>query len=195
MHPQLAEYKTGFRNIRDETVALTDGLDTAHLRASPGADRWSVVQIFDHMNTSGELLVGELEAAIKTGHDNETYGEPPFQYGLISRWWVRLLQPSGWDLPAPSATEPPASETLAPTEVINDFWVLQDRFRDCVEAAEGLDLRRIRVGSPALPLLRISLGAWFEAHLGHERRHLAQARRTLTDLDGGNVQGKKAETV
>lgn len=185
MHSQLTKYRTGFQEIREEAVALTDGVGTDRLQATPGPDRWSVAEIFDHMNTSGELLLGELETAIETGHDNEIYGEPPFEYGFISRWWVRLLQPSGWDLPAPSATEPLSSETLAPKEIIDDFCALQGQFVDCVQAAEGLDLRRIRMGSPALPLLRVSLGAWFEAHLGHERRHLAQARRTLDDLENG----------
>jgi hypothetical protein len=185
MHPQLTEYRTGFQEIRDEAVVLTDGVSTDRLRAAPGPDRWSVVEIVDHMNTSGELLLGELETAIEAGQADGPYGEPPFQYGVISRWWVRLLQPSGWDLPAPSATEPPSPDTLSPTAVLDDFCVLQDQFANCVQAAEGVDLRRIRVGSPALPLLRISLGAWFEVHLGHERRHLAQMRRTLDDVDNG----------
>lgn len=183
MHSQLTEYHTGFREIRDEAAALTDEVAPDRLRAAPGPERWSVAEIFDHMNTSGELLLGALETAVEDGQAHGPYGEPPFDYGIVSRWWVRLLQPSGWDLPAPSATEPPSPETLSPIEVIDDFCALQDQFADCVQAAEGLDLRRIRLGSPALPLLRISLGAWFEAHLGHERRHLAQARRTLTDLE------------
>ena len=81
--------------------------------------------------------------------------------------------------------EPPSPDTLSPPAVLDDFCALQDEFADCVQAAEGLDLRRIRVGSPALLLLRISLGAWFEAHLGHERRPLAQMRRILSNLDAG----------
>jgi|APHM01.1.fsa_nt_gi hypothetical protein len=182
MHSQLTEYQTGFRDIKDEAVALTEGIASDRLRAAPGPDRWSVVEIFAHMNTIGEMLLGELETAIEDGQENGPYGEPPFEYGIFSRWWVRLLKPSGWDLPAPSSTEPPDPETLSPTEVLDDFCALQDQFADCVQAAEGLDLRRVRLGTPALPILRISLGAWFEAHQGHERRHLAQARRTLDDL-------------
>jgi len=191
MHSQLTEYETGFRDVRGETVALTEDVNPGRLRASPGPDRWSVVQIYAHMNTSGELLLGEIESAIDEGRENGPYGDPPFEYGFMSRWWISLLQPSGWDLPVPSDTEPPASETLSPTEVIDDFCALQDRFRDCVLAADGLDLRRIRLGSPALPLVQFSLGAWFEAHLGHERRHLAQARQTLNDLESGKVEGEK----
>ena len=183
MHSQLTEYHTGFREVRDEVAALADGVEDDRLRAAPGPDRWSVAEIYEHMNASGEMLLGTLETAVETGHEQERYGEPPFRYGIISRWWVRVLQPSGWDLPAPSATEPPDSGTLSPTEIIDDFCALQDRFADCVQAAEGLDLRGIRLRSPALPVLWISLGAWFEAHLAHERRHLAQARRTLNDLE------------
>ncbi len=183
MHSQLEEYETGFRDIKNEVIALTEGVDADRLKTAPGPESWSVVEIIDHMNTSGTLLLGELEAAVEEGHADEVYGDPPFQYGFISRWWISLLQPSGWDLPAPSATEPPSPDTLPPDEIIDDFCSLQERFADCVREADGLDLRRIRAGSPALPLLRVSLGAWFEAHLGHENRHLDQMRRVLEDVE------------
>ena len=86
---------------------------------------------------------------------------------------------SGWTFTAPSVFEPDAPNTLYPGEVIDEFLALQDQLSTCVVDAEGLHLRRLRLPSPAVPLLRISLGAWFEATLAHERRHLKQARRIL----------------
>jgi len=183
MHPQLDDYRTGFATLKDEATALVDGVDADTLQRRPDPDRWSAVQCFDHLNTAGWLLLRSVEEAIQQGHADGPYGEPPFEYGVVSRWFVHVLEPSsGWTFDAPSLFEPDAPETLYPHEVVDEFLALQDQFADCVGAAEGLDLRRIRLKSPAVPLLRISLGAWFEATLAHERRHLAQARRTLSTV-------------
>jgi hypothetical protein len=184
MHAQLDTYQSHFRALKREATALVDGTDDAVLRARPDPETWSVAQVFDHVNTAGWLLLTPLEEAIQDGHERGPYGTPPFRYGFVSRWFVRSMQPSsGWTFTAPSVFEPEGPETLYPGETVEEFRALQDQFASCVADADGLDLRRIRVASPAVPLLRISLGAWFEATLAHEERHLEQARSVLQALD------------
>jgi hypothetical protein len=184
MHSQLEEYRSGFQTLKEEATALVDDVDEGTLRRPPAPETWSVAQIFDHVNTAGWLLLNALEGAIQTGHEKGPHGEPPFDYGFVSRWFVRSMRPSSnWTFTAPSVFEPDAPETLYPGEAVEEFFALQDQFATCVVDAEGLDLRRIRVSSPAVPLLRISLGAWFEASIAHERRHLEQARDVLRALD------------
>jgi hypothetical protein len=184
MHSQLEDYRSGFQSLKDEATALVADVDEPLLRRPPDEETWSVAQVLDHVNTAGWLLLTALENAIQRGRENGPYGEPPFRYGFVSRWFVRSMQPSsGWTFTAPSVFEPEAAETLYPSEAVEEFRALQDQFAECVVRAEGLDLRRIRVPSPAVPLLRISLGAWFEATLAHERRHLGQARDVLRALD------------
>ncbi|MCS3650736.1 hypothetical protein GGQ08_002029 [Salinibacter ruber] len=183
MHPQLDEYRTGFVDLQDEATALVTDADAATMRRRPDPDAWSVVQCIDHLNTAGWLLLRAMEDEIRRGRAEGPYGTPPFEYGVVSRWFAHVLEPSsGWTFDAPSLFEPDTPNTLYPNEAVDEFLGLQGRFADCVGDAEGLDLRRIRFGSPAIPLLRISLGAWFEATLAHERRHLDQARRTLRAL-------------
>lgn len=181
MHSQLEQYQSHFHDLKAEADAVIAEADADQLRTPPNDDTWSVAQIFDHLNTAGWLLLTELEDAIRTGHERGRHGEPPFEYGFVSRWFIRSMKPSsGWTFTAPSVFEPSPPETLYPRETLEEFRALQDRFADCVADAEGLDLRRLRVGSPAVPLLRISLGAWFEATAAHEHRHLDQARQILT---------------
>lgn len=184
MHSQLDRYRSGFIALQEEATDLVRGRNGDVLRHPPDPDSWSVVQILDHMNTAGWLLLTSLEDAIEKHQKNGPFGEPPFQYGVVSRWFVRTMRPSsGWTIPAPPVFEPSAPETLYSNEVIEEFCALQTQFAECVGHADGLDLRRIRVASPAIPLFRISLGAWFEATIAHEERHLEQARRVLRDLD------------
>ena len=185
MHSQLEEYRSGFQTLKDEATALVADVDADGLRHSPDAETWTVVQIFDHVNTAGWLLLTELETAIQKAREKGPQGEPPFRYGFVSRWFVRSMKPSsGWTFTAPSVFEPETADILYPDETVEEFLALQDQLADCVVSAEGLDLRRIRVSSPAVPLLRISLGAWFEATIAHERRHLDQARDVLHALEG-----------
>ena len=180
MHAQLEQYRSHFHDIKADASTLIDETDADRLRTPPDDETWSVAQVFDHLNTAGWLLLTELEDAIRTGHERGPYGEPSFQYGFVSRWFIRSMKPSSsWTFTAPSVFEPSPPETLYPHETLEEFRALQDRFADCVADAEGLDLRRIRVGSPAVPLLRISLGAWIEATAAHEHRHLDQAREIL----------------
>ena len=185
MHEQLQNYRSDLLALKDEATDVVDGIDEDTLRRPPDPETWSVAQIFDHMNTAGWLLLNSLEEAIQEAQENGPYGEPPFRYGFISRWFVRSMEPSsGWTFTAPSVFEPETAETLYPDEATEEFLALQDQFANCVVDAEGLDLRRIRVASPAVPLFRISLGAWFEASAAHQRRHLEQARTVLRALDG-----------
>lgn len=180
MHEQLERYRSEFLSLKEEATALATRVDEDVLRRPPDSDAWSVAQIFDHMNTAGWLLLNSLEQAIQDAREDGPYGDPPFRYGFISRWFVRSMEPSsGWTFTAPSVFEPERAGTLYPGETMEEFRALQDQFAACVVDADGLDLRRLRVSSPAVPLLRISVGAWFEATVAHERRHLKQARDVL----------------
>ncbi len=182
MHPQLEEYHSEFADLKEDATALVDDVDG--MQARPDPETWTVVQCFDHLNTAGWLLLRSLEEAIERGQAEGPYGDLPFRYGFVSRWFVRTMQPSsGWTFTAPSVLEPDAPNVLYPNEVVDDFLALQNQFSTCVGTSEGIDLRRIRVPSPAMPLLRISLEAWFEAALAHERRHLDQARSILKRLE------------
>ena len=183
MHPQLEDYRSQFIDLKEEATTLVADVDPATLQARPDADTWAAVQCIDHLNTAGWLLLRSHETTIQRAQNEGPFGEPPFTYGFVSRWFVYVMKPSsGWTFDAPSLFEPEAPNTLYPNEVVDEFLALQDELAEHVEATEGLDLRRLRLSSPAIPLLRISLGAWFEATLAHERRHLLQARHVLDTI-------------
>lgn len=180
MHPQLDKYQSGFIDLKEEASTLVADVDPDTLQTQPDPGTWSAVQCIDQLNTAGWLLLRSIEKHVQRAQSEGPYGDPPFDYGFVSRWFVYALEPSsGWTFDAPSLFEPDAPNTLYPTETVDEFLALQDEFAERVDDTEGLDLRRLRLSSPAIPLVRISLGAWFEATLAHERRHLIQARRVL----------------
>ena len=70
-----------------------------------------------------------------------------------------------------------------PEAALADFTRLQARMAETIEASRGLDLGRVRFGSPFLSLLRFSLGAGFEMLLAHNRRHIWLVHELLAHPD------------
>lgn len=61
--------------------------------------------------------------------------------------------------------------------LLEAFLAGQDELIAMMRAADGLDLTRVRVHSPAGACIRIHLGDAFEMLICHAERHLAQAER------------------
>lgn len=180
---QIDEYIRGFREIKSDAKELVEETDDRVLCQQPGPGEWSAAQWLDHLNTAGWLLLTRMERQINDAQENGPFGEEPFRYGFISRTFVRLMDPeSSVSIPAPPSYEP-ADHALEPHAVATEFIQLQDDFIHCVESSRGLDLRRVRVPSPALPIFSISLGAWYEATIAHENRHLTQARKAIDRIE------------
>jgi hypothetical protein len=59
--------------------------------------------------------------------------------------------------------------------VLEAFDALQAQLVGCVRAADGLDLRRLRIQSPFAARLRYNLYSCLTIIPAHQRQHLAQA--------------------
>ena len=100
----------------------------------------------------------------------------PFRYGLIARWFLKALAPTGSKpVPAPKLFRPSSSH-LECTTVVSHFQEVHLSFIAVAASADGLDLDRIRIASPALALLGFPLGIWLLSTASHMLRHLNQAQ-------------------
>ena len=64
---------------------------------------------------------------------------------------------------------------------MREFMEWQAAIDERIRRADGLDLKRTRERSPAVPLVKWSLGTMLAITLAHERRHLWQAREVRND--------------
>ncbi len=67
-----------------------------------------------------------------------------------------------------------------PGEALATFQGQLADLRDLVERSRGLDLGKVRFGSPFARLLRLSLGSSFDIVLAHNRRHLWLIRELMS---------------
>ena len=172
-----------FGAAKSDARALFEGVSEEAGRFRPGPGTWSMAECLDHLNVVGRLYLGALDRAIDEGRRRGLTGRPPFRYGLLARWLVRSMDaPPLFHMRSPRSFRP-ASAAPPVAESLPAFVALQDELIDRVARAEGLDLRRVKVVSPASRRLKMGLGTAFAVTAAHQRRHLWQARQ-VRDASG-----------
>lgn len=179
---ELATCRAMFIDNRILADRIARALTLEHFNWKPSPDRWSVAQCLVHLNISAELYAERIESAVHRGSREGMFASGPFHYGPLARWMLRAVAPGNpRKYKTPSRFNPPEA-IYGVRDVLRAFHEAGTRWEHLLNNANGLDLERIRVRSPAVPLIKLSLGAAFEIQAAHERRHLLQAEQLL-DMD------------
>ena len=178
--PELDAFRHAFEQIADEGDALAGALADAQFNWQPRPGAWSVAQCIEHLNVTARLYLPSLDEGIADAIRRGLYGEGPFRYNWIGRKFVQSQQlPVRRKFKAAKVFTPPPSRPRH--EAMAAFRAYQVQFIDRLRQANGLDLARARVRSPAVSWLRMPLGSGFALMVAHERRHLWQAQQVLSD--------------
>lgn len=173
--PEIDDLRRQFEQLSADADALVQPLTDVQFTWQPAPGAWSIAQCIDHLNVTARLYLPKLDEAIAAAMRRGLYGQGPFRYSRIGRWMTRSQEP-----PARLRTKtvkifhPPPDRSRA--EIMTAFRAYQVQYIDRLRQANGLDLARAHVRSPAFDWLRFSLGSGFALTAAHERRHLWQAR-------------------
>ncbi|UCD25147.1 MAG: DinB family protein [Gemmatimonadota bacterium] len=175
--PDLAWYQTQFRANRREAAAICEGLSGEQFNYRPGPKRWSIAECLSHLNVSAHEYIPNVKAAIERGRATGYLAQGPQRQGWLVRRMIRAMEP-----PPRRRYKSPArfvgrAEAFDMEVLLNEFTAVGLQWEECLDAANGLHLSRVKVRSPVVGLLRIPLGGLFAGMAAHERRHLWQAKQ------------------
>lgn len=161
--------------IRREADELTAGLTDEQFNWQPEPSRWSIAHCLQHLVISADGLVPLQETAIDRARQRALLSDGPYRHGRLGSMFAASIEP-------PIKRRFKTARALVPSgrhsvdTLVPAFQRRQDRLREAIARARGVDLGKTRVPFPSLPILRLTLGQSFAFTLGHERRHLWQAR-------------------
>ena len=173
--PALATFADAMRAVEREFVQVTQPLSDQQINWRPSDGRWSIAECLAHLTAIGRAYIPPIEQAIERGLARGYFGGRDFEPGRIGRWLIAQMEP-------PPKRRMSAPRKIVPQRVESGSLVMSayaDMHRDLIRvvvSAKGLDLSRVKVSSPLMPLLRQPLGTWLGVLPAHERRHLWQAR-------------------
>lgn len=179
---EIEEFRGQFERLSAEADSLVAPLTDLQFTWAPAPGAWSVAQCIEHLNVTARVYLPNLDEGIADAIRRGLYAEGPFTYNWFGRFAVRSMEP-------PARIRVKTLKSFEPAdyrprhEIMAAFRAYQVQFIDRLRQANGLDLARARVRSPASPWIRLPLGSAFALMAAHERRHLWQARR-ITSLPG-----------
>ena len=178
--PELDAFRQHYDQLARDAESMAGALTDEQFNWKPPSGGWSVAQCLDHLNIATRSYLPALDEGIADAIRRGLYGEGPFRYGWFARMFVRTVGPGRrMRFTAPGAWRPPASRPRQ--ETLAAFRAYQVQCIDRLRQANGLDLARAKVKSPASSLVRLPLGAAFDVLASHAERHLAQARRVMAE--------------
>jgi hypothetical protein len=186
MAPELEAFRTEFESLAVDADTLVGPLNDAQFAWSPSPDVWSVGQCIEHLNVTARAYLPALDEGIASAIRSGVYGQGPFTYNVLGRLMVRSMEPPPlWRFKAPTIFRPPATPQALRTrgEIMAGFHGFQVQYMDRLRQANGVDLAKAKVVSPASRLLHLSLGSGFALQVAHERRHLWQAKQLMARAD------------
>jgi hypothetical protein len=179
-----------------EVGQLLGSLSEGAARWRPDETRWSVTGHVAHLSVVNAAYLEAISEAIGRAAVDGPRGEGPYRHPRIAAWFVRSMEPPPRRRIRTFRSMIP-DPGVSPSRAADDFDGLQTRMIDLLTRARGLDLGRVRFGSPFASLLRLSLGAGFALLLAHNRRHIWLAREVMAlpgfPGPGGMSEGGQGE--
>ncbi len=173
---ELEKYYQQIEAIKQDAENLVHDLEEPQFNWRPEPNRWAIGDCFEHLNVTARLYWPILAQAINRARIEGILSPGPFKHSWLGNRFIGSLEPPPRiRFKAPRSFRPLANQPAA--QVWTQFLSFQDRLLELIREANGVDLVRIKVQSPAFKFLKLTLGQAFAMTAAHERRHLWQARQ------------------
>jgi hypothetical protein len=180
----LAECAERFRAAITRAETLCAGLSQAQANFKPEPKRWSVAECLEHLSTSMTSYLPHLQRAVERARAANRTGSEPWGKGTFFGRFIlnnMVKGPTHMKVKAPPPFRPEVRSEWDLAEVLQRFKERTGEMLALLEQADGLDLGRIKQGTP-MPMVKVTLAQSFEIHSRHNHRHLDQAQR-VTEHD------------
>ncbi len=154
----------------------------AQLHWKPAPDKWSIVEIFEHLNITHGIYLKSINTALG---DAPIHARETFKSNLLGKWSYDFIMPredgSVFKLRAPKFLQANGAD-LDGTKVLAAFMKQLDDFDHILELSRYVDLQKIKIPFSFTKLLKLQLGDNLRFIVAHNERHLLQAQKVLAML-------------
>ena len=183
LHPRLEDCRHQHERIRERVRALVDDLTLEQFNWRPAPGRWTVAQNIAHMTAVGRDGLDVIDDLIRRGRRDGVTGSGPFRRSWLGQWFLRAVEPPYRIKAGTSSADHIPPPDLSFDDVLPDFTSMKDRAIERIEAADGLDLGRLKAKGDFCPrwVPSLTLEQWLLYLVAHERRHLWQVKTIMDD--------------
>jgi hypothetical protein len=172
--PQLEKIQREFEALSRQAGEVTHGITEDQFNWRPFDNRWSIAECLAHLSLQGSHLLPAIKEAVNKTRSRGLFSWGPFKVSWLGRLYIRSTEPPvRMRRRSPERHVPPRGQSL--NVVLPGLLDLHRRIDDLMTEANGLDLSKIKVTPPRVPLISLNLLEMLMYLAAHERRHIEQA--------------------
>ena len=165
------EIRASIAELREKVAPL----EYLQLGWRPPEGGWSIAQVMEHLIITDESYLQPLSAALSGAKTTAT--SPEWRPSLIGGFLIRSQMPESTTKVRTPARWRPGPEARA--NVVEEYIRIRERLIEVLRQADGKDLRRVKLSSPAAKWIRINAGDALMTLVVHTQRHLRQIDRIM----------------
>lgn len=156
--------------------------DPAVLTEQPSPGKWSVAQVIEHLNSYGRFY---LPAMKKTLEQSQAPAVTYFKPGWFGNYFTKIISPKEGVVPNKMKTpkDHRPSPDIDSKKVLDEFLAQQKQLLQLLKNAKQHDIGKLRTPVSISKLIKLKLGDTFRFYIGHQQRHMIQAKNTLESLN------------
>jgi hypothetical protein len=174
----LNDLKTDVQNIIS-AVEYMNGSEKGKLVYQSSKDKWSVVQVLEHLNAYSRYYNPVIEKSMVSKNEPK---DAWFTSGRMGDYFIKSMKPTNvFEIKNKMKAMKNYSfqNSLNVENVVNEFIAHQQKMLQLMENARDTNLDTIRIPITISKMIKLKLGDIFRFIVAHEQRHMIQARNTL----------------
>jgi hypothetical protein len=166
-------------------LAYLQQLPANRLIQQPGAGRWSVAQVIEHLNTYGRYYLPKLQQAIS---NSDSKPADWFVPGWLGGYFTKSM------LPKPDGTVANKMKTfkhhdpaldIDVARALHEFEQQEVLLLQLLDKAREVNINRVRIPVSIAPFIKLKMGDVFGFIIAHHQRHFVQIENTLPPAPKG----------
>ena len=160
---------------------ILESLSDDEFNTKPSEERWSVAEIFSHLNTTIESYFERIEKKITEAESEKAYDNEELKRRKIVEKIILSLEPP-YKMKYRAPAQFLSKKNYNQEEVKQRFNQNMNRFKKLLERSKNINLYKSKISSPVTSLIKINLRETYLLIIVHQERHLWQAENTISDF-------------
>jgi len=166
-----------------QRTAQLSAMDTKLLLQQPAANKWSAIQVVEHLNSYNRYYLAHIEQAMQ--QQGARYAaSKTFGPGWLGEYFTKSMYSDVQrkkeitnKMKAPKDHRPLAA--LDAKKVMEEFVAGEQKLLQLIATARSTNIAKVRVPISIARWIKISMGDTFRFLVAHQERHFLQISNTL----------------
>lgn len=170
----LKSLEQDIEDIVERTTTSIAPLDFEKINWRPSEDKWSVAEIYAHLNSYCDHYLPLFEKAIQRSNHQNWQPAEKYKSTWLGRYFIQSMSPEKIHKKFKAPKQHNHIHSQISTDVIKIFLENQKRLKNILQISSTANINKSKIQIEILPFLKLRLGDFLNFFVTHQQRHLLQ---------------------